>query len=94
LHAIYPKNILPIRGFASKVGAFMFTFATSSSGLNHFFNSVFRLSCWQDKVAESKVEEEEEESRVVSPLPKVEMLPPETADKRSVKFSVPVCTLV
>ena len=42
------------------------------------------MSCLQEKVTETKVEEEE--SPVPSPLPKVEMLPPETADKRFAMF--------
>jgi hypothetical protein len=38
--------------------------------------------------------EEEEESSVPSPLPKVEMLRPKTTDKRFAMFSIPVCTLM
>lgn len=68
-------------------------FAASHAGLNHFSKSMSLMSCLQEKVTETKVEEEEE-SPVPSPLPKVEMLPPETADKRFAMFSIPVCNLV
>lgn len=50
------------------------------------------MSCLQETVAETKVDEEE--SPVPSPLPNVEMLPPETADKRLAMLLIPVCTLL